>query len=88
MKEKMPSTARFDPETRTDKCPVCRSHPEDLGYKILSSGTVMMMCCDVCGVVYIPESVRSAMEEVRQKKEESHIISPEGMIPIGPKLKS
>jgi hypothetical protein len=82
------NTARYDEETKRDKCPVCKQHPEDLGYKFLSSGQVGMMCCEVCGVVYVPESIQKAMEDLKKKIEGSRIVKPDGLVPIGPKLKS
>jgi 5,10-methylenetetrahydrofolate reductase len=71
---------KYDPETADDLCPVCKEHPEDIGYLLLTSGQVVMMCCQKCGVVYVPESIQKAMEAHKQKvKESSNLIIPAGV---------
>lgn len=78
----MDTLNKYKEETKNDKCPVCKIHPEDADYIAipLAPGLVFMVC-RTCGVVYIPQSFQKEMEKMAQKQE-SRIIRPK-MAPVG-----
>lgn len=67
---------KYEEETKDDKCPVCKIHPEDAKYiAIPLAPALVFMICQKCGVVYIPKSFQNEMKKFVEKGE-SRIIKP------------
>jgi len=71
---------KYDQETMKDRCPVCKKHPEDQKYLMISISTsFVLLICNVCGVVYVPKSLYEEMEKKAEDK--SRLVQPVHSMP-------
>lgn len=73
---------KYRNETKDDKCPICKIHPEDAEYiAIPLAPALVFMICQKCGVVYVPKSFQKEMKKLVEKGE-SRIVKPR-IVPVG-----